>query len=81
MQEAWVRSLGQEGPLEKDMATCSSIPAWEIPWAALVGYNPRGRKRNRHDLAIKQQMFVAVLSMSRECMFFDFLSRHNKDLE
>ena len=27
-----VRSLGQEDPLEKEMATYSSIPAWEIPW-------------------------------------------------
>ena len=32
MQENWVRSLGQEEPLEKEMATHSSIPAWEIPW-------------------------------------------------
>ena len=31
MQETWVRSLGQEDPLEKDMATHSSILAWEIP--------------------------------------------------
>ena len=31
MQEAWVRSLGQEDPLEKEMATHSSILAWEIP--------------------------------------------------
>ena len=30
-QETWVRSLGQEGPLEKEMATHSSI-AWRIPW-------------------------------------------------
>ena len=32
MQETWVRSLAQEGPLEKEMATQSSILAWEIPW-------------------------------------------------
>ena len=32
MQETWVRSLGGEDPLEKGMATHSSIPAWEIPW-------------------------------------------------
>ena len=31
LQETWVRSLGQEDPLEKEMATCSSILAWEIP--------------------------------------------------
>ena len=31
MQETWVQSLGQEDPLEKEMATHSSILAWEIP--------------------------------------------------
>ena len=32
MQETWVRSLGPEDPLEKEMATHSSILAWRIPW-------------------------------------------------
>ena len=32
MQETWVRSLGREDPLEKEMATLSSILAWRIPW-------------------------------------------------
>ena len=32
MQETWVQSLGQEDPLEKGMATHSSILAWRIPW-------------------------------------------------
>ena len=32
MQELWVRSLGLEYPLEKGMATHSSILAWRIPW-------------------------------------------------
>ena len=32
MQETWVRSLGREDPLEKEMATHSSILAWRIPW-------------------------------------------------
>ena len=31
-QEVWVQSLGQEDPLEEEMATHSSIVAWEIPW-------------------------------------------------
>ena len=31
MQETWVQSLGQEDPLEQEMATQSSILAWEIP--------------------------------------------------
>ena len=32
IQETWVQSLGQEDPLEKGMATHSSIRAWRIPW-------------------------------------------------
>ena len=31
-RETWVRSLGQEDPLEKEMATHSSTLAWKIPW-------------------------------------------------
>ena len=32
MQEMWVQSLIREDPLEEEMATHSSVPAWEIPW-------------------------------------------------
>ena len=32
MKETWVRSLGWEDPLEKEMAAHSSILAWKIPW-------------------------------------------------
>ena len=32
MQETWVQSLGQGDPLEKEMATHSSILTWRIPW-------------------------------------------------
>ena len=32
MRETWVRSLGQEDPMEKEMATHSSTLAWKIPW-------------------------------------------------
>ena len=32
VQETWVRSLGWEDPLEKEMATYSSFLTWEIPW-------------------------------------------------
>ena len=37
MWEAWVQFLGQEDPLEKGMATHSSIPAWRIPWTEEPG--------------------------------------------
>ena len=32
MQETWIQSLGGEDPLEKEMATYSSILTWRIPW-------------------------------------------------
>ena len=35
--ETWVSSLGWEDPLEKEMATHSSSPAWEIPWTEEPG--------------------------------------------
>ena len=37
MQETWVQSLGQEDPLEEDMATHSSILVWRIPWTEEPG--------------------------------------------
>ena len=37
MQEIWVQSLGWEDPLEEEMATHSSILAWEIPWTEEPG--------------------------------------------
>ena len=37
MWETWVRSLGQEDPLDKEMATHSSILAWRIPWTEESG--------------------------------------------
>ena len=37
MREIWVRSLGREDPLQKEMATHSSILAWRIPWMEELG--------------------------------------------
>ena len=37
MQETWVQSLGREDPLEKEMATHSSISAWDKPWTEEPG--------------------------------------------
>ena len=45
MWETWVRSLGREDPLEKEMATHSSVLAWRVSWTEkLVGYSPRVTK-------------------------------------
>ena len=45
MQETWARSLGWKDPLEKGMATLSSIHAWRIPWTEEPGrLQPLGRR-------------------------------------
>jgi len=50
MQETLVQSLGQEDPLEKGMATHSSILAWRIPWIEEPDrLQSMGLQRVRHD--------------------------------
>ena len=50
LKVTWVQSLGQEDPLEKEMATHSSILAWRIPWMEeLGGLQSTGSQRVRHD--------------------------------
>ena len=60
MWETWVRSLGQEDPLEKGMATHSSILAWRIPWTEEPGgLQSMGSQRVRHDWATNTYPLVA----------------------
>ena len=50
MQETQVRFLGRKDPLEEEMATCSSILAWEIPWIEEPGgLQSMGSPRVGHD--------------------------------
>ena len=50
MEETWVQSLGREDPLEKGMATRSSILAWRIPWTEeLGGLQSMGTQRVGHN--------------------------------
>ena len=52
----WVPALGEEDPLEKEMATQSSVLAWEIPGTEEPGgLQSMGSQRVRHDLVTKQQ--------------------------
>ena len=56
VQETWVLFLSLEDPLEKEIATHSSILAWEIPWTEEPGgLQSLGSQRVRHDPATKQQ--------------------------
>ena len=50
MQETWVQTLGQEDPLEKEMAPHSSTLAWKIPWTEEPGrLQSVGLQRVGHD--------------------------------
>ena len=50
MQETWVRSLGMEDPLEKGMATHTSVLAWRTPWMEEPGrLLSMGSQNVRHD--------------------------------
>ena len=50
MQEIWVQSLGQEDPLEREVATHSSVLVWKIPWTEEPGGLPTmGLHRVGHD--------------------------------
>ena len=74
MQEKWVRSLGWENPLDKGMATHSSILAWEMPWTEEPGgLQSVGSLRVRRDL-VSKTMTTMVLTSS---VFIYFLrNRH-----
>ena len=59
VQETQVQSLDQEDPLEKEMATHSSILAWEIPWTEEPGrLQSMGHKKVKHDLATRQHIHI-----------------------
>ena len=56
MLETWVRSLGREDTLEKEMTTHSSILAWEIPRTEEPGgLQAMGLQKVRHDLALNHR--------------------------
>ena len=70
MQEMWVQSLW-EGPMEKEMATHSSILAWEIPWTEESGgLQSIGSQGVGQDLVTKpqQQQSVCMKQMVDECL-------------
>ena len=64
MWKTQVRSLGQEYPLEKEIATHSSVLAWRIPWTEEPGgLQFMGSQRVRHDLVTKQQCSLVQFYM------------------
>ena len=62
VQETWVPSLGQDDPLEKGVATHSSILAWGIPWTEEPsGLPSNGSQTVRHNLATNSFTFIRIL--------------------
>ena len=60
--ETWVQSLDQENPLEKEMATHSSILAWEIPWTEEPGrLQSMGSQTVGYELVTKQQLPLLLM--------------------
>ena len=58
-QETWVQSLSQENPLEEEMATHSSIPAWKIPWTEEPGrLQSMGLQRVRQNVATEHYLSI-----------------------
>ena len=64
VQKTWVQSLGQENPLEKGMATHSSILAWEIPWTEESGQLQSIGCRVRHNCATSTFTFISPTSQT-----------------
>ena len=75
MQEIWVWSRDQENPLEKEMATHSSILAWKISWTQQEpgGLQSMGSQRVRYGLATEQQQTTTIIS-DAEHLFMGLLS-------
>ena len=75
MQETWVRSLGQEDPLKKEIAIHSSTLAWRIPWTEEPGgLQSMGSQRVGHDRVTSLslyllKLFSSIQSLSRVQLF------------
>ena len=69
VQETLVRSLGQDDPLEKEMATHSSILAWKTPWREEPGgLQSMGLQRVGHDLGTKRQQHPFLILSLLTCL-------------
>ena len=67
MQETLVQSLGQKDPLEKEMATCFSVLAWEIPWTEEPGGLQFTESQGvSNDLATEQQQMYNFRVFNKE---------------
>ena len=71
MQGTWVRSLGQEDPLEKEMETHSSVLTWKIPWVEEAGrLQSVGLQRVRHAWATDKCGCWVIISLFLYSTFY-----------
>ena len=86
MQKSQVQSLGREDPLEKGMATPSSILAWRIPWTEEHGgRQSMGLRRVRHNWAtkthtLKQALTNQAILNSRKSKLYEFQAHVNWEI-
>ena len=77
VRETWVRSLGQEDPLQKEMATHSSTLAWKIPWTEGPGrLQSMGSQRVRHNWGTSLMDFVGqklARSLAPSCVLMSLV--------
>ena len=76
MQETQVRSLGQEDPLEKEMATHSSTLAWKIPWMEECGRLQS--MRSQSDMTTRLHFHFHLLNT--ETWLPDLVKKKNHDV-
>ena len=71
MQETWIRSWGQEDPLDKEMATHFTIFAWEIPWTEEPGrLSPWGCKQSDTIERLKLPLHSHIISRESETRYY-----------
>ena len=63
MRETWVRSLGQEDPLEKEMATHSRTIAWKVPWTEEPGSLQSVGWQSRTRLSDFTSVYLELISL------------------
>ena len=78
MQETWVRFLGREGSLEKEMATHSSILAWKIPWTEEPG-ELQSWDHKESDMAEPATLSYILQMGASHCIWIIFLTKQLKN--
>ena len=80
-QETWAQSLGQEDPLQKGMATHSSVLAWRIPWTEEPGgLQPIRYQRVGHDWSVSMHSCISNTNLLPYKLISISKEKHNKNV-